>query len=172
MPHTVGTYIKANLGINANVQCNKKCHVRWVYLARDSASSLHARVCLLYRRSFCVCRTRKHTQKRARTHTHMQAHTCTRAHTRTRTHMSYRCISCIIVGVQAHLEHLKAPSQWAKDHAEDATSITIPSEKPRLFCLHGAQSVAPYRVRFHVGEGVGVGVWVRGLARVSSASML
>ena len=121
---------------------------------------------------FCVCRTRKHTQKRARTHMHMQAHTCTRAHTRTRTHMSYQCISCIIIGVQAHLEHLKAPSQWAKDHAEDATSITIPSEKPRLFCLHGAQSVAPYRVRFHVGEGVGVGVWVRGLARVSSASML
>ena len=53
-------------------------------------------------------------------------------------------------------------SQWAKDHAEDATSITIPSEKPRLFCLHGAQSVAPYRVRFRVGEGVGsvgVGAW-------------
>lgn len=121
MPHTVGTYIKATLGINANVHCSKKCHMRWV----------------------CP-------------RTHMHAHTCcTCAHARTCTHMSDRCILCII-GIQAHLEHLKAPSQWAKDHAEDATSISIPSEKPRLFCLHGVQSVAPYRVSFRVGAGVSV----------------
>lgn len=46
----------------------------------------------------------------------------------------------------AQLEHLKAPLQWVKDHQDDASSITIPTVAPRLFCLHGRQSVAPYRV--------------------------